>query len=147
MAKGINQRMVQRAIEMEGTCTGEHGVGVGKRDYLEHELGVTTVDTMRKLKKALDPHGLMNPGKVFRLKDDKGEGEPHQHIDDHSVMSSLKGMLSGVKAELMQDQHDLRPEHAAMPGVTSYVGAPAGKPEGDPPASKHDATPPPSRPK
>jgi hypothetical protein len=39
-------------------------VGVGKRDYLDHELGVSTVETMRKLKKALDPHGLMNPGKV-----------------------------------------------------------------------------------
>ena len=65
-AKKLNERMVERAIEAEGTCTGEHGVGVGKRDFLEHELGVSTVDTMRKLKRALDPHGLMNPGKVRR---------------------------------------------------------------------------------
>ena len=63
VAQGINQRMVQRAIQMEGTCTGEHGVGVGKRDYLDHELGVTTVETMRRVKAALDPFGLMNPGK------------------------------------------------------------------------------------
>ena len=53
---------------MDGTCTGEHGVGIGKRDYLEHELGVTTVDTMRSIKSALDPQGIMNPEKIFRSK-------------------------------------------------------------------------------
>lgn len=42
-------RMVKRAVEMEGTVTGEHGVGLVKRDYLEHELGETTVDTMRRV--------------------------------------------------------------------------------------------------
>ena len=152
LAKGLNQRMVQRAIEMEGTCTGEHGVGVGKRDYLEHELGVSTVDTMRRLKKALDPHGLMNPGKVFRLKEDAGGGGQHGeqqelHDDEHEggMLSRLKGLLHRAEGNLMHDQHDLRPEHAAMTGATSYVGAPAGKPEGDPPASKHDTTPPPER--
>jgi hypothetical protein len=44
--------------------TGEHGVGVGKRRYLEHELGKGTVDLMRTIKKALDPNNMMNPGKV-----------------------------------------------------------------------------------
>lgn len=42
--------MVKRAVDMEGTVTGEHGVGLIKRDYLDHELGVSTVDTMRKVK-------------------------------------------------------------------------------------------------
>ena len=77
-------RMVKRAVEMEGTVTGEHGVGLIKRDYLEHELGETTVDTMRRvsrfssahflivltrmqqLKLALDPLRLLNPDKVVR---------------------------------------------------------------------------------
>lgn len=59
--------MVKRAVEMEGTVTGEHGVGLVKRDYLEHELGVTTVDTMRQIKKALDPLCLLNTDKVVRM--------------------------------------------------------------------------------
>lgn len=82
-------RMVKRAIEMEGTATGEHGVGLVKRDYLEHELGQTTVDLMRKvnnipdalmlpsscpganvcdpqMKQAFDPLCLLNCDKVVR---------------------------------------------------------------------------------
>lgn len=46
-------RMVKRAVEMEGTVTGEHGVGLIKRDYLEHEVGITTVDAMRKVSAVL----------------------------------------------------------------------------------------------
>jgi hypothetical protein len=112
-AKELNQRMVQRAIDMEGTCTGEHGVGVGKRDYLDHELGQTTVDTMRRLKKALDPHGLMNPGKVFRLNKEGEEGEG--------------GKVEGVKEGTKLDAHDERPDHRALPNPTQYVAAPAGQ--------------------
>ncbi len=48
-----------------GTCTGEHGVGYGKIDYLQQEQG-EAIALMRAIKQALDPHGLMNPGKVFR---------------------------------------------------------------------------------
>jgi D-lactate dehydrogenase (cytochrome) len=48
-AEELVHRMVKRAVEMEGTVTGEHGVGLVKRDYLNHELGETTVDTMRKV--------------------------------------------------------------------------------------------------
>ena len=48
-AEELVHRMIKRAVEMEGTVTGEHGVGLGKRDYLEHELGLTTVDAMRKV--------------------------------------------------------------------------------------------------
>jgi D-lactate dehydrogenase (cytochrome) len=56
--------MVARAIAMDGTCTGEHGIGLGKIDYLADELG-EAVDVMRSIKTALDPNGLMNPGKIF----------------------------------------------------------------------------------
>ncbi|KAM5491192.1 D-lactate ferricytochrome c oxidoreductase [Microsporum canis] len=67
VAEGIVHRMVKRAIEMEGTVSGEHGVGLVKRDYLDHELGESTVDTMRKIKQALDPLGLLNCNKVVRV--------------------------------------------------------------------------------
>lgn len=59
--------MVKRAIEMEGTATGEHGVGLVKRDYLTHELGQTTVDAMRRLKLAYDPQCLLNCDKIVRM--------------------------------------------------------------------------------
>ncbi|EJN10600.1 FAD/FMN-dependent dehydrogenase [Bradyrhizobium sp. YR681] len=63
-AKALQARMVARAIAMDGTCTGEHGIGLGKIDYLTNELG-EAVDVMRSIKTALDPNGLMNPGKIF----------------------------------------------------------------------------------
>lgn len=56
--------MVKRALALEGTCTGEHGVGLGKREYLIEELGEGTVELMKTVKKAIDPHNLFNPGKV-----------------------------------------------------------------------------------
>lgn len=59
------KRMVDRALDMEGTCTGEHGIGIGKKSHLINELGFATINVMRKVKEALDPHWLMNPGKVF----------------------------------------------------------------------------------
>ncbi|MEM5325568.1 FAD-linked oxidase C-terminal domain-containing protein [Paraburkholderia sp. JHI2823] len=64
-AERLNRRIVQRAIEMDGTCTGEHGVGLHKMDFLIEEHGADTIDTMRAIKHALDPHNLMNPGKIF----------------------------------------------------------------------------------
>jgi D-lactate dehydrogenase (cytochrome) len=60
----INDRLVERALAMDGTCTGEHGIGLGKQDWLVRELG-GAVDVMRVIKRALDPHDLMNPGKIF----------------------------------------------------------------------------------
>ena len=66
-AKALNVRVVQRALAMEGTCTGEHGVGIGKQAYLLEELGADAVELMRELKRAFDPHNLMNPGKVVSL--------------------------------------------------------------------------------
>ncbi|PNS15976.1 D-lactate dehydrogenase [Sphaceloma murrayae] len=60
-------RMVDRALEMEGTCTGEHGIGIGKKASLVKELGLDTIGVMLKVKSALDPNSLMNPGKIFDL--------------------------------------------------------------------------------
>ncbi|KAI9171675.1 D-lactate dehydrogenase [Paramyrothecium foliicola] len=70
-AETVVHRMVKRAVEMEGTVTGEHGVGLVKRDYLPHELGETTVDTMRQIKKALDPLCILNCDKVVRMQKPK----------------------------------------------------------------------------
>lgn len=58
-------RLVHRAIQMDGTCTGEHGVGVGKTEYLVEELGEDTVELMKTVKKAIDPLNLFNPGKLY----------------------------------------------------------------------------------
>ncbi|KAK0206868.1 FAD-linked oxidase-like protein [Desarmillaria ectypa] len=58
-------RMVRRAIALDGTCTGEHGVGIGKKDYLIEELGEGTVELMKTIKRAIDPLGLFNPGKLY----------------------------------------------------------------------------------
>ena len=65
-AEAINHRLVERAIAMGGTCTGEHGIGIGKLDYLEAEHA-TGVPVMRLIKRALDPQNLLNPGKVIRI--------------------------------------------------------------------------------
>jgi D-lactate dehydrogenase (cytochrome) len=62
-AARVNTRMIERAIDAGGTCTGEHGVGFGKMKYLRKEHG-DALDAMRLVKQALDPSGLMNPGKV-----------------------------------------------------------------------------------
>ncbi|KAM0304885.1 hypothetical protein ACHAPM_003002 [Fusarium culmorum] len=61
-------KMVYRALEMEGTCTGEHGIGLGKKDFLREEVGEAPIQVMRAIKTSLDPHWLMNPGKIFDRK-------------------------------------------------------------------------------
>ena len=66
-AERVNDRMVTRALALGGTCTGEHGVGYGKIGYLEAEHGADTLDVMRRIKHALDPKGLMNPGKILAM--------------------------------------------------------------------------------
>jgi D-lactate dehydrogenase (cytochrome) len=61
----LNDRLVDRALAMEGTCTGEHGVGIGKREKLVKELGPRAVGVMAAIKNAMDPAGILNPGKIF----------------------------------------------------------------------------------
>ncbi|RJG07138.1 FAD-binding protein [Noviherbaspirillum cavernae] len=65
-AEGVNARMVARAIEMDGTCTGEHGVGMHKMEFLVQEHGVEAIETMRRIKHALDPKNILNPGKIIQ---------------------------------------------------------------------------------
>jgi D-lactate dehydrogenase (cytochrome) len=66
-AERFLERLAQRALSMEGTCTGEHGVGQGKMKYLKTELGEPAVAFMRTLKQAIDPQNIMNPGKIVAL--------------------------------------------------------------------------------
>jgi D-lactate dehydrogenase (cytochrome) len=65
IAKAFNERLIGRALAMDGTCTGEHGVGQGKRKYLLTEHGAPALAAMRAVKRALDPHDIMNPGKII----------------------------------------------------------------------------------
>ncbi|MCC2112952.1 MAG: hypothetical protein KDJ16_13040, partial [Hyphomicrobiales bacterium] len=65
-AEAYVSRLALRAIAMDGTCTGEHGIGQGKMKYLATELG-TGVDVMRAIKRAIDPDNIMNPGKIFAI--------------------------------------------------------------------------------
>ncbi|KAF9033575.1 FAD-linked oxidase-like protein [Panaeolus papilionaceus] len=65
VAKAASHRIVMRAIVLDGTCTGEHGVGMGKKEYLTEELGEGTVELMKAIKRTIDPHNLFNPGKLY----------------------------------------------------------------------------------
>ena len=65
IAEKLNHQLVQRALALEGTCSGEHGIGLHKMDFLLTETGHGAVDMMRTIKRALDPHNIMNPGKIF----------------------------------------------------------------------------------
>jgi D-lactate dehydrogenase (cytochrome) len=65
-AERLNERMVRRALSLDGTCTGEHGIGCGKIDLLLAEHG-EAVSVMHAIKKAIDPDNIMNPGKILRI--------------------------------------------------------------------------------
>ena len=66
IAASINSRLIQRALDMGGTCTGEHGIGQGKMQYMEAEHG-PALEIMKTLKRALDPDNIMNPGKIVAV--------------------------------------------------------------------------------
>lgn len=66
-AERLNLQLVQRALRLDGTCTGEHGIGLHKMGFLVSEAGAGAVDMMRTVKRALDPKNIMNPGKIFTL--------------------------------------------------------------------------------
>jgi D-lactate dehydrogenase (cytochrome) len=63
----LSARMVRRALRLEGTCTGEHGIGLHKMGYLVDEAGAGAVAMMKSIKRALDPKNIMNPGKVLAM--------------------------------------------------------------------------------
>ena len=67
LAEQLNHQLVRRALAAGGTCTGEHGVGLHKMGFLIEETGAGAVTVMRQIKKALDPSGIMNPGKIFEM--------------------------------------------------------------------------------
>lgn len=100
--------MVDRALEMEGSCTvrvhstvsstlspsnklqGEHGIGLGKKDSLVKELGPETIDVMRSVKRSLDPHWLLNPGKIFeatRAQEKAAMKSPQPASTDSSLLA------------------------------------------------------------
>jgi D-lactate dehydrogenase (cytochrome) len=64
-AEALNHQLVQRALALQGTCSGEHGVGLHKMGFLRDEAGDGAIAMMRTLKQALDPANIMNPGKIF----------------------------------------------------------------------------------
>jgi D-lactate dehydrogenase (cytochrome) len=66
-AERLNDQLVHHALKLEGTCTGEHGVGLHKQGFLLDETGSATVEMMRVVKRALDPKNILNPGKIFAL--------------------------------------------------------------------------------
>jgi D-lactate dehydrogenase (cytochrome) len=61
----LDRKIVARALSLGGSCSGEHGVGIGKREFLEREHGAETLAVMRAIKTTLDPRGILNPGKMF----------------------------------------------------------------------------------
>ena len=83
------KNMVKRALEMEGTCTGEHSIGWGKKESLLWEVGPETLGVMKAIKKSLDPLWIMNPGKIMDVPWREGDHREEQTLV--SLSSVLKG--------------------------------------------------------
>ena len=64
-AKAASTKLTTRVIELGGTCTGEHGIGLGKRDSLVNQVGTETIELMRSVKNTFDPRNILNPGKIL----------------------------------------------------------------------------------
>jgi len=67
LAEQLNEKVVMRALALEGTCSGEHGVGLHKMEFLKSEADAGAIEMMRTIKRALDPKNIMNPGKIFAI--------------------------------------------------------------------------------
>ena len=67
LAEQLNEKVVRRALALEGTCSGEHGVGLHKMGFLVEEAGADAIAMMQTIKRALDPKNILNPGKIFAL--------------------------------------------------------------------------------
>lgn len=90
------KNMVRRALDMEGTCTGEHGVGWGKKESLLWEVGPDTLDVMRTLKQSLDPRWVMNPGKIM---DVPGREEVYPESTVTPIRKERTIVVAGVESE------------------------------------------------
>jgi len=66
-AERLNDEIVRLALSMDGTCTGEHGIGLHKMGFLVEEVGEDAIDLMRRIKRSFDPDNILNPGKIFRM--------------------------------------------------------------------------------
>jgi D-lactate dehydrogenase (cytochrome) len=64
-AWALDRKIVARALSLGGSCSGEHGIGLGKREFLTLEHGPAALDLMREIKSTFDPRGILNPGKIF----------------------------------------------------------------------------------
>eukprot|EP01039_Chlorochromonas_danica_P003462 gene3462-3792_t len=92
IARQLADQMATRAIEMGGTCTGEHGIGTGKKHLLKKEFSENTIQLMQKIKTTLDPHNLLNPGKVLDWPDNAGAtSSPSTTACKHAEKDAAKG--------------------------------------------------------
>jgi D-lactate dehydrogenase (cytochrome) len=85
--KALNKIMIEEALKMGGTCTGEHGIGIGKKDYLQSEHG-DSIFMMQLIKSALDPLNIFNPGKIFTyLSNQKKEETVYSYVSQQESRS------------------------------------------------------------